>query len=44
MGKGGGALQVPARFEYKVATSVEEAVGLLRWHGPDARLVAGGTA
>jgi carbon-monoxide dehydrogenase medium subunit len=42
LGKGGGALQVPARFEYEVATSVEEAVGLLRRHGPEARLVAGG--
>ena len=42
MGKGGGALQVPVRFEYEVATSVEEAVGLLRRHGPEARLVAGG--
>lgn len=35
-------MQVPARFEYEVATSVEEAVGLLRRHGPEARLVAGG--
>ena len=42
MGKGGGALQVPARFEYEVATSVEEAVDLLRRYGPEARLVAGG--
>lgn len=35
-------MQVPARFEYEVATSVEEAVELLRRHGPEARLVAGG--
>ena len=35
-------MQVPVRSEYEVATSVEEAVGLLRRHGPEARLVAGG--
>src|SRR5215218_6906796 len=36
------ALQVPARFEYEVATSVEEAIDLLERHGPEARLLAGG--
>lgn len=35
-------MQVPARFEYEVATSVEEAIGLLERHGPEARLLAGG--
>ncbi len=40
-GKGGG-VQVPARFEYEVATSVDEAISLLRRHGPEAHLVAGG--
>jgi len=35
-------LQVPARFEYEVATSVEEAIELLERHGPEARLLAGG--
>jgi aerobic carbon-monoxide dehydrogenase medium subunit len=33
---------IPARFEYLRPTSVEEAVGLLRTHGDDARLLAGG--
>jgi aerobic carbon-monoxide dehydrogenase medium subunit len=35
-------MQVPARFDYEVATSVEEAIDLLRRHGPEAHLVAGG--
>jgi carbon-monoxide dehydrogenase medium subunit len=35
-------LQVPARFDYEVATSVEEAISLLERHGPEARLLAGG--
>lgn len=35
-------MQVPARFDYEVATSVDEAVSLLRRHGLEARLVAGG--
>src|SRR5215204_2712730 len=36
------ALQVPARFEYEVAGSVEEAIELLQRHGPEAYLMAGG--
>ena len=32
----------PASFEYLVPSSVEEAVGLLRTHGDDAKLLAGG--
>ncbi len=35
-------MQVPAPFEYERAASVEEAIGLLARHGPEARLVAGG--
>ena len=35
-------MQVPARFDYEVASSVEEAVGLLARHGDDAYLMAGG--
>jgi carbon-monoxide dehydrogenase medium subunit len=35
-------VQVPARFEYEVAASVDEAVSLLRRYGPEARLLAGG--
>jgi aerobic carbon-monoxide dehydrogenase medium subunit len=35
-------LQVPAQFDYEVATSVEEAIELLQRHGPEARLLAGG--
>ncbi|GLZ03059.1 carbon monoxide dehydrogenase medium subunit [Actinomadura sp. NBRC 104412] len=35
-------MQVPARFEYERATSVEEALALLARHGPEARVVAGG--
>src|SRR3954465_7684350 len=37
-----GDVQVPAQFEYEVATSVDEAVSLLRRYGPEARPVAGG--
>lgn len=35
-------MQVTAPFEYMRADSVEEAIALLRRHGPEARLVAGG--
>jgi aerobic carbon-monoxide dehydrogenase medium subunit len=35
-------LQVPAQFDYEVATSVEEAIELLQRHGPESRLLAGG--
>ena len=35
-------MQVPARFEYEVAASVDEAISLLQRHGPEARLIAGG--
>ncbi|MGH9069349.1 MAG: FAD binding domain-containing protein [Acidimicrobiales bacterium] len=35
-------MQVPAPVEYARATSVEEAIGLLQRHGPEARVIAGG--
>ena len=35
-------MQVPAQFDYEVATSVEGAIELLQRHGPEARLLAGG--
>jgi carbon-monoxide dehydrogenase medium subunit len=35
-------LQVPARFDYERATSVDEALALLEQLGPGARLLAGG--
>lgn len=35
-------MQVPAAFEYALATSVENAIALLNRHGPESRLVAGG--
>jgi carbon-monoxide dehydrogenase medium subunit len=35
-------MQIPAPFDYARATSVEHALELLREHGPEARLVAGG--
>ncbi len=35
-------MQVPAPFEYKRATSVDEAIGLLDRLGSEARLIAGG--
>lgn len=35
-------MQVPARFEYEVATSVDEVISMLGRHGPEARIVAGG--
>ncbi|HEX6237559.1 MAG TPA: xanthine dehydrogenase family protein subunit M [Acidimicrobiales bacterium] len=35
-------MQVPAPVEYERATSVDEALGLLERHGPEARLIAGG--
>src|ERR1700730_9993098 len=38
----GRRVQVPAPFEYERATSVDHALELLRRHGPDARLLAGG--
>jgi len=33
---------IPAAFDYHRATSVEEAIGLLREHGDEAKLLAGG--
>jgi carbon-monoxide dehydrogenase medium subunit len=33
---------IPAAFEYYAATSVQEALQLLRDHGPEAKLLAGG--
>ncbi|HZQ57750.1 MAG TPA: xanthine dehydrogenase family protein subunit M [Acidimicrobiales bacterium] len=33
---------IPAKFDYREATSVEEAVALLAQHGEDAKLIAGG--
>jgi carbon-monoxide dehydrogenase medium subunit len=33
---------IPAAFDYVVAPSVEQAIGLLREHGDDAKLIAGG--
>jgi carbon-monoxide dehydrogenase medium subunit len=35
-------VQVPAQFEYEVATSVDEAISLLQQRGPEAQLLAGG--
>ncbi|MDD7932440.1 FAD binding domain-containing protein [Actinomycetospora straminea] len=35
-------MQVPAQFAYAKAGSVDEAIALLRRHGPDALVVAGG--
>jgi len=35
-------MQIPAPFDYARATSVPDALALLRQHGPEARLVAGG--
>ncbi len=35
-------MQVPAQFEYERATSVEHALALLRRHGPESRVLAGG--
>lgn len=35
-------MQIPAAFEYERATSVEHALELLRSHGQEARLLAGG--
>ncbi len=35
-------VQVPAQFEYERATSVDHAIALLRRHGPESRVVAGG--
>jgi carbon-monoxide dehydrogenase medium subunit len=35
-------MQVPAAFEYEVASSVDEAISLLQRHGPESRLLAGG--
>lgn len=35
-------MQVPARFDYEVAASVDEAINLLQRHGPEAHLMAGG--
>jgi carbon-monoxide dehydrogenase medium subunit len=33
---------IPAAFEYSRATSVDEALGLLRIHGADSKIIAGG--
>ena len=35
-------MRVPARFEYEVARSVDDAVDLLNRYGSEARLLAGG--
>lgn len=35
-------MQVPAQFEYRRATSVQDAVALLARYGPESRVVAGG--
>jgi aerobic carbon-monoxide dehydrogenase medium subunit len=35
-------MQIPAAFEYERATSIENALELLRSRGPEARLLAGG--
>ncbi|HEY2723705.1 MAG TPA: xanthine dehydrogenase family protein subunit M [Pseudonocardiaceae bacterium] len=35
-------MQVPAQFEYQVATSVDDALNLLARYGPESRVVAGG--
>lgn len=35
-------MQVSARFDYEVAASVEDAIGLLLKHGEDAHVIAGG--
>ena len=35
-------MQIPAPFDYARATSVADALALLRQHGPEARLIAGG--
>jgi carbon-monoxide dehydrogenase medium subunit len=35
-------MQIPAAFDYERATSIENALELLRSRGPDARLLAGG--
>ena len=35
-------MQVPARFEYEVDGTIEEAIELLQRHGPESRLLAGG--
>src|SRR5581483_9856549 len=39
---GRGPAVIPAKFDYREATSVEEAVALLAQHGEDAKLIAGG--
>lgn len=33
---------IPAAFDYAAASSVDEAIGLLRQHGDDAKILAGG--
>ena len=35
-------MQVPAPFEYERASTVDDALALLEWLGPEARLIAGG--
>src|SRR5690606_9386653 len=41
-GSPGGSAMIPAPFEYRRASSAEEAVSLLTEHGDDAKLLAGG--
>src|SRR5258708_16667817 len=38
----GGDTLIPGSFDYLVAHSIEEAVGLLDQHGEDAKILAGG--
>ena len=35
-------MQVPAPFEYRRATSVDDAIALLTELGPESRVIAGG--
>src|SRR5690606_33182463 len=40
--EGGGFGMLPAEFDYSVAQSVDEAIGLLQKYGEEAKLLAGG--